>query len=196
MRTCLLTLTVPLAVLVVSMSSAQATLTIEEENQLNAWLGADYIYTTVWHGDKASSTSSQFHASVDHVGPTVSVFDVEWDDGSHARIGGYTQESWGGEGFKYDPSAFIFINLTIDLKLSIDPGEEDEAIYTHPNYFPTFGTGYDLWGGSEILGEGSSLGSTYNGISPEDELPNNMLADLFLAQSLNAIRFRKKLHQT
>ncbi len=35
------------------------------------------------------------------------------------------------------------------------------------------------------MGEGSSLGETYNGISPEDELPNNMLADLFLAQSLD-----------
>ena len=81
----------------------------------------------MWHGGKASSTSSQFHVSVDHVGPTVSVFDVEWDDGSHARIGGYTQESWGGEGFKYDPTAFIF-NFTEDLKLVQRP-----AITT--NYF-------------------------------------------------------------
>lgn len=135
-------------------------------NQLETWLGVgDQDFTNIWTGTAGVSTANSFHAAVDGQGPTFSIFGVTLNDGTTARIGGFTSLSWGGyTGYQYDSTAFLF-NLDT-LEVQTYQNYPQYAIYRNPNYFSTFGGGHDLFAGWGILGTSNGWGNQhYDGYS-------------------------------
>lgn len=77
---------------------------------------------------------SVFHSKVDQDNITLSV--IMLDD--QTIIGGYTEKSWDGQGFKEDASAFLF-NYNLNNKYKIF--NQKTAIFTDPSHFTIFGNG-------------------------------------------------------
>lgn len=128
-------------------------------DQLETWLGVgDQDFNNIWAGDAGVATASDFHANVDGVGATFSIYDVTIWDGSHALIGGYTSLDWEGKGYLTDLSAFIFNLTTGEAQFS---QETTHSIYRRSNQFATFGGGNDIFAGRGILGTCDGVTSTF-----------------------------------
>ena len=118
-------------------------------DQLETWLGVgDQDFTNVWSGDAGVGTASSWHAAVDGVGATFSIYNVTLGDGSTALIGGYTALDWSDSGYVFDATAFIF-NLTSGEAQFTQ--HYNNSIYRDSNYFATFGNGHDIFGGYGTL---------------------------------------------
>lgn len=122
-----------------------------DADQLETWLGVgDQDFTNIWSGVAGVATAASFHAAVDAAGPTFSIYDITLGDTSSALIGGYTQLSWGaGNGYAFDPSAFIF-NLTTGELQTVQHGPR--SILQSSYGFAAFGNGHDIGGGNGVLG--------------------------------------------
>ncbi len=130
-------------------------------DQLETWLGVgDQNFTNVWAGDAGVGTASSWHAAVDGVGATFSIYDVTLVDGSSALIGGYTALDWSGLGDVTDLTAFIFNLTTGEAQFTQPNGNGSASIYTNSDYFATFGGGHDIFGGAITLG--SYMGSAHS----------------------------------
>ena len=133
-------------------------------NQLEAWLGVgDQDFTNVWSGG-IGATASDFHSAVDGVGPTFSIYEMTIYDGSSAYIGGYTNLSWAGNAYKFDADAFIFNLSSGEVQRQIDGDGTFYGLYSisaAAEFFPTFGGGWDIFGGFGTLGTGDSIYDGY-----------------------------------
>ncbi|NOZ65362.1 MAG: hypothetical protein GXP00_02505 [Alphaproteobacteria bacterium] len=128
---------------------------------LEGWLAqGDLDWTSIWYGVKGD-TSASWHAAVDGAGPTVTIYDIVRADGSHSLIGGYTALDWGGAfAWLNDPNSFIF-NLTSPEIQYSQAGREWTSIFRNPNYFATFGIGFDLYAGASTLVGGSTTTGSF-----------------------------------
>lgn len=117
--------------------------TQNQANLLVSWLGGkDYIlilepcYRMAYDGYSVST----FHLNCDGVGNTITLFKVN----NNNVFGGYTQQTWEGNGYKSDSKAFVF-NLSSQKKYPV--GYSQYAIYAKKTHFPSFGDGdLTVWG--------------------------------------------------
>lgn len=114
------------------------------DNRIELWLGEGPITLTNIYTRADGDTLSDFHASVNGKGRTISVFRVNVNGTIH-DIGGYNPLSWESSGGyhltgsnEYD--AFIF-DLTFN---KIVHQSNQYQTYNWGNYGPTFGGGHDL----------------------------------------------------
>lgn len=155
--------------------------------QLETWLGQGPIdLTNIFTKNQTDARtdnddSVDWHAAVDNMGPTFTVFEVTTSDGNGGFddfvFGGYNDKSWDASLNNYrndfsdtDRKTFIF-NLTTAVKLdqclSTDPecGDNSQdygrfASYQNPTFGATFGGGYDLLVNSQ-LNNGYNLQASY-----------------------------------
>jgi hypothetical protein len=152
--------------------------------QLEAWLGQGPLtLTNIFTKGVDGSTSTDWHAAVDHQGATFSLlemvaYDPEADANVTQIIGGYNPRSWDAatNGWVSTPNdadrtAFIF-NLTTGVLqrqcLSTDPTDcgRDLADYgewqtfDHLDYGPSFGGGQDIHVNAD-LDDGFSYNYSY-----------------------------------
>ncbi len=145
--------------------------------QLETWLGQGPIdLTNIFTKNQTDARTDNddsygWHAAVDNMGPTFTVFEVTTSDGNGGFddfvFGGYNDESWDASlnTYRYDNDDadrknFIF-NLTTAVKLdqclSTDPecgfNYQDRgrfASYEHPNFGAIFGGGFDMFVGNQL----------------------------------------------
>lgn len=123
-----------------------------DANQLENWMGvSDQNFVMVWSGEAGVATASSFHAAVDGIGPTISIYQITLHDSSVVRIGGRISKSWGGFGYAQDSTAFIFNLDSLEIQRLGRP-ETHDAYYRGAQTFSTFGAGNDIYGGGGILG--------------------------------------------
>ncbi|MEO1689301.1 MAG: PEP_CTERM-anchored TLD domain-containing protein [Pseudomonadota bacterium] len=137
--------------------SGGSLLTGTDADQLETWFGLpDQDFSLIWSGVAGVATADSFHAAAAGVGPTFSIYGVTLGNGTEAKIGGYTTVDWTGpSGYVRDSEAAIF-NLTTGEIQRPEAGAEDAAVRRRKDvvkYFPTFGTGHDLFGGQDVLGQ-------------------------------------------
>lgn len=146
-------------------------------NQLETWLGVgDQDFTNIWSGTAGVSTAGSFHAAADGAGPTISIYSVttNFGAGPDMLIGGYTSLSWGGStGYQSDPTAFIFNLDSLEFQQAL--GDPSRSVYRNPNYFPTFGTGHDIFAGIGLLAtvNGSVSFSNFTGYTNSNAYDSN-----------------------
>ncbi|WP_281560720.1 PEP_CTERM-anchored TLD domain-containing protein [Thalassomonas sp. RHCl1] len=144
---------------------------------LESWMGQGELdWNSIWYGE-AGATASSWHNAVDGQGPTVSIYNVTYNNVDYL-IGGYTDLDWNKSGsYSHDRDgtvdSFIF-NLSSavmhDTSANHFDNEGANIILGYQDYFATFGGGHDIFGGSFTLG-GSGYSNdvgTYNG-----KLPNS-----------------------
>eukprot|EP00052_Salpingoeca_macrocollata_P009191 m.72607 g.72607 ORF g.72607 m.72607 type:complete len:462 (-) comp16977_c0_seq3:24-1409(-) len=112
--------------------------------QISKWSGIRFTHPKLlWDSEVHGRTAASFHTNCDNKGPTFLVVQTNND----SKFGGYTTENWVASGaYKADPNAFLFC-LTRNgqpspLKLARTGNNND--IYCHANYGPTFGNGHDI----------------------------------------------------
>jgi len=129
-------------------------------NQLESWQGlVDQDFTNIYAATVGASASS-FHSAVDDQGPTYSIYDITYN-GTQMYVGGYTAANWGGNGYFEDNSTFLF-NFSSNTAL-YQNGQNGSihSIYSAPDFFATFGGGYDLFGGKNELGSNSPYANAW-----------------------------------
>jgi len=121
--------------------------------QLEAWIGkGDLDWQSIWYGETGAS-SAAWHATVDGVTETVSLYDISYA-GNNYLVGGYTDIAWNSNltnpyqnDFDGNVDTFIF-NLTSRVKqdntYSIWPAGYG-LTYSRIHEFASFGGGGDLW---------------------------------------------------
>jgi predicted nucleic acid-binding Zn-ribbon protein len=103
-----------------------------EISLLKKWLGQNYNMRLIYSTDKDIYSPSNFHKKVGRTRPTLSL--IKMKDGK--IIGGFTSQSWQGEGYKEDEDAFIF-NLSNEKMYPVrDPSQ---AIYCSEDTAIVFG---------------------------------------------------------
>ena len=117
----------------------------DEKKLISKWIHPNKIikfnllFTTAKDGD----SSGTFHYYCDGAFPTVTVV----LDTSGRRFGGYSTMSFGqssvGANYCRAPGSFIF-NLSNQKKYNLNDELNNNAIYRHNSYGPSFGGGYDL----------------------------------------------------
>ena len=129
-------------------------------DQLETWLGVgESDFTNIWDGTRGD-TSSSWHAAVDGILHTVSIYDVTYG-GINYLLGGYRSTANSSSGtYGYDDNAVIF-NLNTGRKLDVQPTVGRYATYDQAAYFATFGGGHDLYGGSYQIGHGGYVNGAY-----------------------------------
>lgn len=136
------------------LSDSSATLL---ENQLGR---GDLDFTNIYSGT-TGATSTSWHAAVNGITTgTISIYDVTYL-GQRYLVGGYTDNNWGVSGYQAGNDEFIF-NLNSGAIKTLGSTQQNNATYSDPSYFATFGGGHDLWGGISLIGIG---GYAYYGYS-------------------------------
>lgn len=87
--------------------------------------------TRIFSAKKNGHSSQNFHRLCDNQGATL----VLIKSSKGYTFGGYTEQSWVGEGWKRDPNAFLF---SLDRKVKT-LSQDEHSIYTSPQYGPKFG---------------------------------------------------------
>ena len=139
--------------------------------QLENWYGqGDLDWDSIWYGSTGASAAS-WHAAVDGVSDTFSIYDVTYNDSDYL-IGGYNSGTWSSSGtYEHNlPSNFIF-NLTSNIYHDTTSNfwgnvYNDYATLNQGQVFASFGGGWDLNGGSEVIGLYVGVSNhvgTYNG---------------------------------
>ena len=126
--------------------------------------------------------STSFHAKCDGVLGTLFVAKSPFNNNI---FGGYTEADWSGYyQYKSDPNAFLFsLTNSYNTSVKMPVRNSQNAIFTNPQYGPTFGQGYDAYFDSNLNFFSYSLGYSY-------QLPSfltlyNQKAQSFLAGSYN-----------
>ncbi len=134
---------------------------------LENWYGqGDLDWNSIWYGT-SGATAQSWHNAVDGITNTFSIYNITYNNSTYL-IGGFNSGSWSTIGSYVHglKDNFIF-NLTSnfyhDTSNALWPYNQ-YSTYNSSSYFPTFGGGHDLWGGSTYLNSGYShyIGS-YNG---------------------------------
>lgn len=121
-------------------------LTIRDQQILTNLIGFqnNKTFALIYRASQAGFDASVFHQRCDGITNTLTI--VKETNGY--VFGGFTSVAWQlNSGYIKDSEAFIFTLLNpsnTPLKLPIGSLQTGDAIYTHPNYGPTFGAGHDL----------------------------------------------------
>nr|WP_281719582.1 PEP_CTERM-anchored TLD domain-containing protein [Nitrosomonas nitrosa] len=156
-------------------------------NKLEMWLGvSDQDFINVFdraiditigitnvYDDLIRKTPADWHAVVDDIGPTFTIYEVvintesavTLEDTTTLLIGGYTDASWAGNNsFQHAPNSFIF-NLTTD-EVQYTNGVNGSVahprteIFKSPDALAVFGGGWDIY--VQSLGSGSVASYSYD----------------------------------
>ncbi len=142
-------------------------LNTSQMDTINKWIGQPsqkwvLCYRLTTHG----SSTSTFHARCDNRGPTVTIALLNKGTSRERIIGGYTEIPWGGRSGRYMTAAKSFLfSITNNFKHSLRSTPQNNAIYNHTSYGPTFGGGHDFVSGyNNYIGSNAycNLGSSYN----------------------------------
>lgn len=129
--------------------------------QLETWLGQGSLTLTniFTNPSGGSQTSLDFHAAVDGMGPTLSVFEVLATQGNaYQIIGGYNPQSWDSSNSYHmtpnlaDRTAFLFNLTTLTRQTQNLDGSGQYQTLNATAYGPVFGGGgsfYNLAVGNE-----------------------------------------------
>jgi hypothetical protein len=134
--------------------------------QLENWYGqGDLDWNSIWYGSNGA-TAASWHASVDGITDTFSVYNVTYNNNEYL-IGGYNSGDWGSTGYQSGLTGNFIFNLTNNIMHDkTNSYYANNDTYNMSNYFATFGGGHDIDGGHDAIGkfEGTSqyFGS-YNG---------------------------------
>ena len=134
---------------------------------LENWYGqGDLDWNSIWYGTTGASAAS-WHNTVDGIANTFSIFNITYN-GATYLIGGFNSGVWDNRSnYVHGLTENFIFNLTSNFYHDTSNAlwtNNQYTTYNSSSYFPTFGGGHDLWGGSSNLGSGYSnyLGS-YNG---------------------------------
>jgi len=131
--------------------------------QLETWLGqGDLDWDSIWYG-ATGATADSWHTAVNSAGPTVSIYKMT-NGLSNFIVGGYTDLAWSGSapGYKSgNGNSFIF-NITAGNKYGFAGIHSQLEILSGGDYFATFGSGFDLYGGNEKIGSSSGHSFDYS----------------------------------
>ncbi len=134
-----------------------------------------YKFTLLLRGTRDGFDSAKFHQLCDNKGATISVARIK---DSKQIVGGYNPLNWNSQGGQYlnTNDSFLF-NITDrnnlnSAKIGRVFRNQQNAIYNHSSYGPTFGGGHDLrsQGNNNWV---ASDGHTYTSTS----IPNNFTID-------------------
>jgi len=94
----------------------------------------------LYQASKDGKSSSNFHSRCDSKGSSITIVETE----SGNMFGGYSSTSWSSSAsYRQSSGAFLFRLRPSMERYSLK--SSSQAIYTHPNYGPTFGSGHDLY---------------------------------------------------
>jgi hypothetical protein len=116
-------------------------ITTAQGKQINQWIGnMGQKWERCYQKTVDGSTPADFHNNCDNRGPTVTIIELH----NNRIFGGYTDVSWSTtNAYRASYSAFIF-SINNDKKYPLG-GNNENAIYDHASYGPTFGTGHDFY---------------------------------------------------
>lgn len=116
------------------------------EKNSSKYFSLEVLYSC---SNKKAFLPSEFHAQCDGKGPTISVMKI-LDDSQQKKseiFGGYATVPWTSSGTWFtDPTTTLFsfdMNSEDASAWKINPGPVN-AVFCHPTYGPTFGSGHDL----------------------------------------------------
>lgn len=121
-----------------------------DKNFINKKLKMKLLYRVSRDGDG----SSTFHQKCDNIKDTVTLVKTKND----LIFGGYTNETWNGDGYKKDDKAFCF---SIDLKKKYNNKKTDLSIYCNKGYGPSFGNAL-FWIYDNCLSKGGFMNDGLN----------------------------------
>jgi hypothetical protein len=137
--------------------------------QLENWYGqGDLDWDSIWYGT-TGATSASWHAAVDGLTETFSIYNVTYDNSTYL-IGGYNSGDWASPGYQHGLSTNFIFNLTNNIMHDTTHGYwglGQFATYSDASSFAVFGGAYDMSGGWNAIGAnfGSSRSfGTYNGV--------------------------------
>lgn len=128
-----------------------------QKRQLIAWLGKEVVTSHLYSATRDGFGAAQFHLKCDNKGATVVIASTT----TGSVFGGYTPTSWDSTGsYKMNTSTFLF---TLENNHKIPPTRynattNNNAIYCHALYGPTFGTGHDI----HICNNSNSTNTSYS----------------------------------
>jgi len=148
---------------------------------LSKKVGKFPIYVASMDGD----SGTDFHDKCDGKGPTVVI--VETTTGN--VFGGYTSVSWSSQGWKRDPTSFLFQLRPRLSHFALRNRDDRYAVYNGGSYGPSFGGGHDLHIASGALSSSNSYvqGKTYsaNGNTLNDGTKHFQIKDYVVFQAIN-----------
>jgi len=116
-----------------------------------------------------------FHGKCNDQGPTVTVVLST----TNYVFGGFTKQSWkSSAAYVHDPKAFIF---SLNHKTKHNNQKNNNSIYTHPSYGPTFGGGNDIY----ISDNCNANNFSYSSSNSTYELPPNTNGQVYFAGAYN-----------
>jgi hypothetical protein len=132
----------------------------------------------LYRGTRDGFGSEEFHFKCDHVPKTLSLIK------SHSGnvFGGFTEQTWAGNGYKSDPNAFIFSLINQEKKPIKMMSQNSSSIYCSPSCSVAFGKGHDFCiASNENNNNYSYLGPTYRhpGIKQGSEESHSFLAGTY-----------------
>ena len=138
-------------------------------------------WSLIYQASTDGFSSSIFHEKCNRILGTLVVIRA----GINEIFGGYTEADWSGDyQYKSDPNAFLFsLTNSYNTSVKMPVRNSQNAIFTNPQYGPTFGQGYDAYFDSNLNFFSDTLGYSY-------QLPSfltlyNEKAQSFLAGSYN-----------
>ena len=136
-------------------------------NKLYEWSGYKEM-ELLYRGTRDGSGSNVFHNKCDNKGPTLCLIKNNKDN----IFGGFSSISWTSESGNYRPAngSFLFtltnIHGTEPTKFQ-NTQNQNNAIFLHLNYGPTFGNGYDLYICNNYLTSNNSYTNFGNNAYPD-----------------------------
>jgi len=120
-------------------------LDLEQKKKIVEWLGRKPITTFLYCASRDGFGASAFHLKCDNKGATVVI--IKSSNGF--VFGGYSATSWDSmSGYRGNPSTFLF---TLTNPHNIPPtrysakSNDNNSIFCHSTYGPTFGSGHDIY---------------------------------------------------
>lgn len=126
-----------------SLFSGGTLLTPNHKFKITEWLPSKK-FTLIYKASSDGFASDNFHHNCDDKGPTLTV--IQAQEGH--LFGGYTSQSWVGNGWKTDQNAFLYTlsnphNIP-PTRFPLKPIEAPHAIMCYNFYLVVFGVGHDL----------------------------------------------------
>jgi hypothetical protein len=124
---------------------------------LEGWLGkGDLDWNSIWYGS-SGATSLDWHASVDGVQNTVSIYNITYL-GIDYLVGGYNEKAWDTVSNNVyadgEPDNNFLFNLTTNKYFQTETpqdGCDNFQTINRSEFFASFGCGYDLHGGRNLI---------------------------------------------
>lgn len=134
----------------------------KQKLQLNEFYGQkDQRWTLIYKATRDGFDETIFHQHCDHQGPTMTII----LSNNNYLFGGYTAIPWTSENgsYKTDNTAFLFTltnpHRIPPTKYMIRSANTQYAVYHHPSFGSTFGSGHDLCLTNNRIENGTSYSS-------------------------------------